>query len=456
MAVIQPWYTCELLKDQSSSLVLLTGGLGSGKTHTECIKHLDLCAINSNSPISVFFEPTYPKIFDTAIPTFRKVASDLGYLESVHYKIKPGHPYPRIQLITSGQEIQLRSAENPDSIVGFEASHASCDEVAAWKKASFLNVQSRVRCPKANLWQTVAAGAPQGLTWLAEDYDSDTLPGWEYVNGFNRNAINKKKSVRRLTLWTDENPFIPRAYLRSLQNIYGHNANLIKAYRYGIFCAMVEGCVFAAYLPARHDLEDRDPDPLLEINLTFDFNANPLAWVAIQKHNLGQYGSRHFAYIALHEANEGNTQIDDTVVEFAEKHPPRSFKNTKIRLFGDPTGHHGSHKVTGSDFENIYKALKRLGYTNVEICADKSAPAETASADCLNRLFVDNLLFICKRCTMLRRGLMATTCNKGEKKIEKKAGETHTHHPDSVKYWAWKETREFTKYQLTRSWGTVI
>lgn len=454
MKVEIPWFTGELLKDLDNDLLLMTGGLGSGKTHAEWMKHLDMCAYNSESPVSVFFEPTYPKIFDTAIPTFRKVAQGLGYLENVHFSIKTGQPYPRIYLHTSGQEIQLRSAEVPSSIVGFEASHASCDEVAAMRRESFENIQSRVRCPKARKWQTTAGGAPQGITWLAEVYDSDTLPGWEHVHA--RNAISNKLSARRLTLWSDENTFLGRNYLNTIQRIYGHNANLIKAYRYGIFCPLVNGSCYANYLPQIHDMEDRDPDAALTIELCFDFNANPLAWVSVQRRLLAYYPERIWGWVATHEANEGNNNLADSVIEFAEKHPPRIFRNTLINIYGDPTGHHDSHKVVGTDYENISKSLKRLGYNKVEICADVSAPGETASVDAFDRLFVDKLFFVMKRCSMLRKGLMATVWKKGEKKIEKKAGETHTHHPDAVKYWAWKETRDASRIEIVKSYGANI
>lgn len=445
------WHTSRALTDLESSVIVLTGGLGAGKTFSLWVKHLSLCAVNSESELSAIFEPIYSKIIDTVIPTGRKVLNMMGFIEGVHYRFTTSQPFPKCVLIASGQEIHLRSAENPETIVAVEYSHVSGDELAIWKEDAYRNCRSRIRCPKAKVLQFVGATAPQGVNWAADEFDSDTQEGWE-SNEF-RDDYHAVKRIRRLTMWTDENPYIPQGYLRSLQEIYGHNSNLIQSYRYGMFCPLVQGAAYANYEPQRHDVADVQADPYREIVLTWDFNAHPLAWVAIQKLPYHHGLEQRFRYIAVNEANFDYGVLDEAIAEFAVKFPVERFRDTPIALFGDRTGHAASHKISGSDYENIERILKQFGYRRVEVRATKQVAPEAASVEAVNRLFRDNLFYISKRCKNLRRSMMATTWRKNERKLDKPSGETWTHHGDALKYWAHQETRDETGRNSTKILG---
>lgn len=447
------WWVGEAIRDTASSVIAVTAGLGSGKTDGACRWFHRRVRDNVGASFSAFMEPTFQKVWDTAIPTYKKVLGRFGRIEGVHYRIVKS-PFPKlIYLDQTHHEVHFLSAERPDTIAGVEYSHACEDEAGVNCIESRRNLRGRLyRDRTVACAQFLIVGAPQGINEFAEEFDSETIEGWDRSHPRDHTRTDLVEGVeirkRRFILWTDDNPFVSPQYLAELQSTYGHNPNLIRSYRYGQFCPLSEGSAYANYQPQKHDVPDVDPDPYREIVLKWDFNASPLAWVSSQRFALDDGDRRILRWVAIHEANEGATTLDDSCVEFAVKHPVTTFRDTPIRLYGDRTGHAQSHKISGSDFEAIQKYLKTLGYRNVEIVASRAVAPEASSVDALNRLFLQNSLNICKRCRMLRKGLLATTWKKGTRKLDKPAGETHTHHPDAVKYWAWQERDTLTANRI--------
>lgn len=448
------WWVNEALLDTHTKVFAVTAGLGAGKTHGMAQWHHDRVALNSESPFSAFVEPIYAKIHDSAIPTFRKVLGDFGYIENVHYKVVKS-PFPKLIYFTTGQEIHFLSADRPQNFVAVEYSHATMDEAGSCDVEAYRNLRSRIRCSKAVLRQMMVGGTPQGVNWYAETFDSETLPDWDL--GVNRDHFLHDKAFRRFMLGTTHNPFLPDDYAEQLYEIYGHNPGYVNCYILGKFSPLVEGNAYKSYNPALHDIEDMDPDRHRTIYLTWDFNANPLAWIAMQPVPFYEdITGRIHRYVAMHEANEGSSNLDDACVEFAMKMPPEQFASTPIEVYGDMSGHAGSHKVRGSDYDNIKKYLKRLGYKNVTIKAARSNPREVDSVEALNRLFSDDLHRVCKRCTMYRKSLVATCWKPNVRKLDKPSkGDTWTHHGDAGKYFAYAK-RGFTGGMTERILGTNL
>lgn len=450
MIRVQPfWWVGAALQDKESRRIGVSAGLGSGKTHGRMQWHFAQIIQNKGAPISGELWPTYQKVADAAIPIARKVLSECGYKEHSHYHIIKS-PYPKLifDCLKPAHEIHYLSAEHPERIVAVEYSHASVDEAGIISGEARDALFTRCRA-KGYSNQQLEVGAPQGVNDFANDFDSDTLPNWEKVTELER--VNTLRKRRHIILWTEHNPHLPEGYLASLYDVYGHNPALIQSYVFGKFCPLQVGAVYSNYLPQKHDIEDIHADPYRDINLCWDFNANPLAWVAVQRQAVQDdsdiLSPRKFRYAVIDEANEGFGQMDDSCAEFAVKFPVEIFRDTKIKIYGDRTGHAQSHKIKGSDFEAIQNYLKALGFSQVEITASRQVAPEAGSVDSLQRLFLNNLIYVCKRCRMFRKSLMATRWKEGQRKIEKPSGETHTHHSDAVKYWAYQETRYETGTQ---------
>lgn len=456
------WWVGEILQDPVTSIFAVTAGLGSGKTHGDCQIHHYLVEQNRNSRFSGFLEPTFQKIADAAIPTYEKILNACGYSRGVDYKILKS-PYPKLIYLNHPKqhEVHFLSAENPEKIVAVEYSHATADEAGILDWEAVRNLRTRVRCSEAKRRQTVLSGAPQGLNDFASEFDSDTLPDWDcsvkrdhFKERFVEGVLVKH---RRFTLWTDDNKrYLPAEYIPTLVDTYGHNPNLIKSYRYGMFCTLTEGVAVSNYMPQRHDLgTNRKADPYKDFVLSFDFNANPCSWVAIQKQPFEDYERRVNRYVVIEEASGTSGQLVDAVVEFAAKFPVQVFRDTKISIFGDRSGHGDSHKIEGSDYDTIYQTLRELGYKNVEICATKKVAPEHESIEAVQRLFLKNLLCINPKCKNLKRSFFSSIWKKGIRKLHKPSGETHTHWLDALKYWAWQETYEETS-NLIKVYGANI
>lgn len=427
--------------EQQIPATAITAGLGSGKTHGGAQLHHLLALHNQEAPFSGWMEPTYTLIKLAAIPTYKKVLESFNYREGRDYDVYISSP-PRIVYRRSGHQVVFISGDNPNNVVAFELSHASIDEAGACNGDAQRNFRTRVRHPKAKILFNSIFGAPQGINAFADEFDSDTLPDWEAIHWrYHRHA---KKPFERLILWTDDNPELPGGYIGSLMDTYGHNPNLIKSYRYGLFSPLTEGVAVPNYIPQKHDLTiNIEPDPFLDIDLTWDFNNNPLAWVSVQLHCFEQQYGRAHKYVGIHEANEGANQIDDAVLEFERKHPVEKFHNTQINLFGDRSGHSGSHKIEGSDYQNIEKILRRLGYKYVTIRALDFNPPEPDSVEALQRLFLNDYFYLNPRLKKTKKSLLATAWQKGIRKLDKPAGETWTHWFDALKYFAYAGTRYF-------------
>lgn len=436
------WWVGEAIKDDSTEVFAVTAGLGAGKTHGEVQWHHILSSeFNREAKYSAFLEPTFQKIHDAAIPTFRKVLGQCGYTEGRDYRVIKS-PYPKLIYTETGHEVHFLSADAPNKIIAAEYSHASEDESGIISREASDNLRSRIRAPGGNRWQMFKSGAPQGLNDFSEVFDSETKPGWD--RSVDKDHRNVDRKFRRFIVWTDDNPHIRPGYISLLEDTYGHNAALIQSYRYGRFVPFTSGLAASNYAPQRHIVTDIEPDPAIGIDLSWDFNANSrLAWVAEQMFTFEEFGERISRYLVVHEANEGHSHLDEAVVEFSRKFPVYLFANTPINLMGDSSGNAKSHKTPGSDYDNIRRYLKDLGYKRVEIMAAASNPLETESVEALNRTFAHNLVFICRRCIKVQRSLSSTTWKEGTRKLDKPADDDWTDHFDALKYHAYARLRTF-------------
>jgi hypothetical protein len=102
-------------------------------------------------------------------------------------------------------------------------------------------------------------------------------------------------------------------------------------------------------------------------------------------------------------------------------------------VYGDRTGHARSHKAPGTDFSNLKKWLTE-SFRDVEIKAPRHITPIRGSVDIVNRLMLYELMLICENCKNMRRSLSNTRWASGKDDLEKKAGETHTHHGDGMRY----------------------
>jgi hypothetical protein len=429
-----PWQKI-LINDNSSAVIAATGGLRSSKTHGAVLKHINLCFINRDCIFSAFIEPTYGLIKRVAIPLFRKVLIEMGFQEGLHFSMTNSAPYPICYLHFSGQEIHFLTGSKPDMIVGSEYSHATVDEADEQPIETFRNIRSRLSDANAKVRQLVLVGAPQGIKWFAEQFDSETMEGWNLES--TRNWYNPKRNFRRLRLITDQNPYLPEGYIEEMEDTYGHSLNLIKAYRYGIFVPLYEGTAYSSFREELHVSKNKavEPDPKYPVYLTWDFNAYPLVWIAVQirpwYRGVGKVKKR---YTIVAEAKEGHNNMDDAIFDFVTQFPRKDgWGDTRIHIYGDRSGYQSSPRHRENDFEHITRNLRGF-YNQVYMEASKRVAPEVDSVESVNRLFAGNNIVVSPKVTGLIRSWQSTCWQKGIRKLHKPAGEVHTHRSDAFKY----------------------
>jgi hypothetical protein len=433
-SIKRQWWVHEAIEDTTRYREFgISAGLGAGKTFGSVDWHFNRTQQNKNCKFSAFAMPIYQKIHDAAIPTYEKYLQARGYVYGAHYKILKT-PFPKL-VFNNGHEVHFISANRPDRMVAVEYSHAVCSESGAYEKAALDLITTRVRDAQAQILQTMFEGAPQGITHFATLFDEAQSAGWQEIA--DRDYLNANKNRRRFRLTSFDNPYLPEGYVDKLLSIYEGNQPYINSYVYGIFCPLVEGSAYN-YFNSSLVIEDIEASPHQDIFLTWDFNANPLAWVALQQQTFEEYGYRKKRFIAIDEANQQSATLSQACVEFAFKFAPERFGNTRIRVHGDSSGHASSHKVTHSDYEQIAKFLRELGFKNVSIEAAKSNPPETVSVEALNSWLRNDEHYINKRCTNYQRSLIMTRWREGVKKLDKPANDKWTHWADAVKYLAWR------------------
>ena len=436
---IQSWVD-EIINDLETDYFGVSAGLGSGKTHGAMQWLYDRCVLNSESPYSVVMMPTYQKIHDSAIPKLRQVLADIGLVESIHYSVLKS-PFPKLLFKATGHEVHFISAANPETIVGVEYSHGVVSEAGTTNNEALQRIVERVRFPKAVACQLLFEGVPECGGLFQSMFDDQEDDRWiERKERCFAKVVETEfgdVNYKRYRVRTYDNPFITTQYIAGLHAQYADNPNYKKAYLEGIFAPIHVGNVYDAYRPHIHDIEELDAEPYKPLYLTWDFNANPVTWIALQEKTFHEGIKKVNRYIALDECSIDVEQLDKAVSVFAAKFPVHKFRRTPIEIYGDMSGHAHSHKVPSTDYEMIVKYLTKLGYEQFCVNALRYNPPETASVEAANSMFRADKCYVTKKCKKLKFSFTKSRWKEGVKKIDKPSGETWTHSGDAFKYFAY-------------------
>lgn len=382
-----------------------------------------------NNPLAKMWwviAPTHSRIDDSVIPASVFALDLMGFKSNIHYKLIRSKP-STIRIFSTGQEIRFISADRPDLMVSATLGGYFITEAFRIKREVYENVESRARSINVDRVLGILEGTPEGDTWGKDEFDI--------------NKSDPARKLRRFILHTYDNEHnLHPSYIPRLHQIYAHNPAQIRSYIYGEFSNFRSGDVFAQYLESRNVIDDMEADPSQEINICFDFNATPLTWTAWQKRLYPINNVLRQREICIAESSLDLRDLFSACVEIGVAFPPDKYRNTKINIWGDRTGHAVSHKSKGTDFSNIKKELEEV-YNNVEIKAPRQITPIRASVDITNSLLMYELLLVCSRCKNLRRSLNNTKWATGKADLEKPAGETHTHHSDGMRYRIWWDYR---------------
>lgn len=414
-------WVLQAIRDTKSHTIGVVGGLGSGKSHGAKQWLYDRMALNWRAERSWYVINTHRLIESSVIPSFRKVFQQIGFQEGVHFRIKESAP-AQIAMVT-GQIVDLLSAQRPQDFVAAEIHSAVIDEAGSLKRSVYEGVMTRLRDAAAESIQCMCVGAPQGTdNWFADMFNRP----YQQIQQDNM-RIHRISTIQN-------QKYLPLGYIDQLKRTYGHNPQMLESYLKGFFVPFYSGNAFGNF--SEDDCIDFNPcdfNPVRSLDMCWDFNKLPLAWVVGQKMPFKHYNSVQERFIVSGESDGRSSQLEEGIAEFICMFPPEIFKETEINLYGDRTGHAGSHKTPDSDYEKIQKELSKF-YNNVRIVAMRQVAPQVDSVESLNRAFSYAQVLISRKNVNLIKSLRGTRWKEGKRELYKPSDDKITHWADSLKY----------------------
>lgn len=423
-----PDWLYDVLHDDTPERVFwITKGLGAGGTYGLAIWHYILCTLNDESRFSWSIAPTYGQVIDTLIPTFAEVLNtEFGLEEFTDYEIvRSGRP--KIVFPKTLQEINFKSAQQAERMVGPSVSHVSGTELGLWEREAFEKSQARLRCPRARRLQYLGEGTPEGFNW------------WEKEANFAA-GLDADRNYFRVILETQDNEHLPPGYVRKLEQTYSYDPQKLESYLRGIFVNFARGNAHWEFRESRNITLGIEPSQYAPIALCFDFNKTPIAWVAVQKLPEDRRGERILRYTVLGESDGKARGLMDACADFVDQFDPEKFGNTQINVYGDASGYAGSVLASNCGYDQISQYLTKY-YSSVSVKASRSNPRVQARLERMNALFANRLCVVLAHCRNLIRSLTQTALKPGTWEIEKPSNEDWSHWSEALGYYLFDDTK---------------
>ena len=347
---------------------LFCAGYGAGKSETMANAAL-IDACQSADALIACYAPTYDLVRLITAPRIQSKLYEYGVphkhnkAENVIYSSAPGWG-----------DFVLRTMDNPERIVGYEAYRSHCDE---FDTLSFDRAQT--------VWNKVISRnrqRPKGIADPVNQVSAYTTPeGFRFCHW--RWVTNANDDYGLIQAPSYSNPFLPADYLDSLRDSYPDE--LVDAYIEGRFVNMTSGTVYSAFDRARcHSDETIQPGERLYIGQ--DFNVTKMASVVYVRR-----GEAMHAVDELVDLYDTNAVID-TVNERYAGH--------KIVMYPDASG--ASRKTVNASTSDI-ALLKQAGF---EVRAPKKNPAVKDRIVASNNAFEHGKVKVnTKRCPEFTRSL---------------------------------------------------
>ena len=425
-----PFWLQEIFEDETEDRdFYITKGLGSGGTFGSAVWHFAMCLINKNSKHSWHVSPTYTESLIVALPEFEKVLTEFyGLTEGSHYRVIYGAP-PKI-VFSWGQVIRFMSAERWKKLVGANISHSTATEPGIFHAEAFNKISDRTRCPNAKRIQRLWEGTPEGV-------DNEYAKRADF-----RVGVEPKRNARRVIVTTYQNPHLKPGYVQSLERRYEHDPGKRASYIDGLFKPFTRGTAYPDFVESALVTDQISPQ-LLDIHLTFDWQASPIAWSAWQKqtHFVGQ-GLVKVDYLAMLAESSGHSRgLKDAVNEFVYAFPAAQYGRQTVFLWGGHDGYAANMFADQSAFSLVRQELQRAGFSNVSIKAPRAAPKVRERLEIVNSLFRARCVKLGDWCRNSIKGYSQAALKDGTWELIKKRGEDPTHFPDAGDYFLYHQAR---------------
>jgi PBSX family phage terminase large subunit len=404
-----------------------SAGLGSGKSLCLLTKVYKL-SLENRGMKGLIISSTYDQIVNNLFPQFREI---LDY-KKISYTTKTT-PHPEFNLPWG--KILFRSAERPETIVGFNVAYAACDESALYRPEVFKNVIARTRL-RAKKRQIIFASVPYS-----------GRKGFVYER-FIKGIEGKVDQSRYKIVYGS--PYLNKAnlsedYLRDLEEAYS-TPNLRAAFLEGHFVDLDTGLqIYSSFDEKKHAV-DKWMRPLgygqydmmearnsEELWLSADFGTQYVAWVFAQVTKIGEEMNVRIVDEIFLDRSNTKGGIEETIKKFGNK-------GYRLKITGDISGQTRQSAADYSDYERMKEELSPY-FTSITTQISNN-PRILFRYNAVNAAFRGSPRFqlrIHERCSNLIEDLKsASYVNEIIRKPDKTSDPARTHSSDALGYFLLK------------------
>jgi len=382
--------------------VALVAGIRGGKTYSGSYE-AGRQAWNAKDGVFGIIAPTYNMLDRTTWQEFKKANRAL---------IKEENSSKKIITLLNGNVVHGHSADKPDRIRNETFSGAWVDEGRECKnfKSLWDVLLGRVLSTGGKIFTTTS---PNGFDDIYEIF-----------------VLDKKDDYCLLRFPTYQNTYIQTDAIANLEAKYD-----LKFARQEIHGEFVEfsGQVYHGFSRAQnasdYALRHAVYDPFKPLELSVDFNVDPLCWVVSQK-GLNARGQEE-VYV-IDEIYLRNSNTYEACAEFAERYKDHRMG---VSLYGDATGRARS---TSSNLTNYEIIRQELSQFHIRDYVRRSNPAERDRINAVNAMLRNaegepRLHIHPQKCKMLCKDLEQVAFKDGTSQIDKSKPDL-THISDALGY----------------------
>ncbi len=338
----------EFYRDDTTKILLLSGGFGSGKTRALVHKVLKLSYQNRNLSGGLL-APSLPEFKKDVLPTFEEVLDEnrirYHYHKSDKYFTFPWSPKAKLYVFTAERQIR-----------GPNLAYFGINESGLIDAVRFKEAIGRVRLKDAPNPQIVMCQTPEGIGhWTYEHF-----------------IESPRKNSRVIYANTRDNIHLDPTYIQMLEENY--DDKMLEAYLEGKFVNMNGHQFYYAFTRNKNCDKNIKQIPNAPIYIGMDFNVQPMAaslWNVV--------GKSHHQFGEIYLADDADTQkMCDALIE-------RGCYPENTIIFPDPTG----DARTTKRYSDI-QILRNNGYFDIRF--KSKAPGFRQRQLCINNLMSKGLV----------------------------------------------------------------
>lgn len=318
-----------------------------------------------------------------------------------------------IQLI-NGSTIQLKGADNPESLRGVGLNFVVIDECQDIKKETWETVLQPTLATTNG--RAMFIGSPKGFDWFYDNYQKGQA-GEQVRDARGRIVANEWMSWQFPTITS---PFIPRSEIEARRRDMDPKSFSQE------FMARFENASGRVYHQFDRNLHvgDYEFNPSLPIFIGMDFNIDPMSAIIIQEQPNGEIW-------VVDEAVLFGSNVQETADELSRRYW-REMQRGQIQIYPDPAGSNRNHDRG----ETSLDILREAGFN--EIYFKRKHPLVMDRVNTVNRLLrsADGqvVLKIDRSCRHLIQSLEQTIYKEGTGEVDKRRGTEHA--ADALGYYA--------------------